>query len=78
MAGDATAGVAEHRPAAAPVTAQRTQRVAITIVFFLAGLVAGVWAAGSKRWTPLGTDSRLDRLRCARWLSTRSAGLGAE
>ena len=78
MAGDGTAGVGEHPRAAAPVTARRTQRVAITIVFFLAGLVAGVWAAGSKRWTPLGTDSRLDRLHCARRLSTRSAGFGAE
>ena len=78
MAGDATAGVAEHRRAAALVTARRTQRVAITIVFFLAGLVAGVWAAGSERWTALATDSRLDRLHCARWLSTRTPALGAE
>ena len=45
MAGDATAGVAEHPRAAAPVTARRTQRVAIGIVLFLAGLDSRVWAA---------------------------------
>jgi hypothetical protein len=34
--------------------------------------------SGPETWRERGADSRLDRLHCARWLSTRTAGLGAE
>ena len=56
--------------------------VAITATGFLLGHVAlrriAPMVPGPETWTARGADSRLDRLHCARWLSTRSAGFGAE
>ncbi len=56
--------------------------VAIPATGFLVGHVAArrivPVVSGPKTWTARGGDSRLDRLHCARRMSTRSAGFGAE